>query len=190
MYIISQNISNYDIPFPPDAIFRINLAWVESIETLTNLVEKHRSHELFIDIPIGRTKPPNNKYDVSEIIPIIEKYPNVRYLAISNVEKPSDFIPIQNQVPKRVTIVPKIESSEGVNNLQEIVSSLQSTTKVIMLDHDDLYTSLIKNGKKPSDFKDYLMKLSQFCDQNNIVLLRTVGVIFSDKEKKVNQYIK
>jgi hypothetical protein len=190
MYIISQNISNYDIPFPADAIFRINLAWVESIEALTSLVEKHASHELFIDIPIGRTKPPNNKYDLGEIIPIIEKYHNIRYLAISNVEKSSDFVQIQSQIPERVTIVPKIENSEGINNLAEIISHLRSPTKVIMLDHDDLYTSLIKNGKKASDFKDYLIKLSQFCDQNKIVLLRTVGVIFSDMEKKVNQYIK
>lgn len=190
MYIISQNISNYDMPFPVDAIFRINLAWVESIQVLTNLVEKHATHELFIDIPIGRTKPPNNKYVISEIIPIIEKYRNIKYLAISNVEKPSDFIQIQNQIPQRVTIVPKIESSDGIDNLSEIISHLKSQTKIVMLDHDDLYTSLIKNGKKPSDFKDYLTKLSQFCDQNKIILLRTVGVIFSDMEKKVNQYIK
>lgn len=173
-----------------DAIFRINLAWVESIEVLTKLVEKHTTHDLFVDIPIGRTKPPNNKYSVSEIIPIVEKYHNIKYLAVSNVEKSSDFLQIQNQVPKRVTIVPKIESPQGIDNLPEILSHLQSPTKVIMLDHDDLYTSLIKNGKTPSDFKDYLIKLAQFCDKNNVVLLRTVGVIFSDKEKKVDQYIK
>ncbi|MFM7795945.1 MAG: hypothetical protein ACKO7N_04205, partial [Candidatus Nitrosotenuis sp.] len=166
------------------------LAWVESVEVLISLVEKHVTHQLFIDIPIGRTKPPSNRYDISEIIHVIEKYDNIRYLAISNVEKPEDFIQIQNQIPERVIIVPKIESTSGVNHIQEIISSLRASNKIIMLDHDDLYTSLIKNGKNPSDFKDYLIKLSEFCNKNDVILLRTIGVIFSDEEKKINQYVK
>ena len=42
MLIVSQNITNYDIPLPKDAVFRINLAWVNSIEELENLLQKHQ----------------------------------------------------------------------------------------------------------------------------------------------------
>jgi len=38
MLIVSQNITNYDIPVPENAIFRINLAWVISIDELTNIL--------------------------------------------------------------------------------------------------------------------------------------------------------
>ena len=34
MLIVSQNLSNYDMNIPEDAIFRINLAWVNNIEEL------------------------------------------------------------------------------------------------------------------------------------------------------------
>jgi len=34
------------------------------------------------------------------------------------------------------------------------------------------------------------LKLIEFCNENNIILLRTVGVIFSDDEKRITQYIK
>lgn len=41
MLIISQNASNYDIPIPKNAVYRINLAWVNSIEELEKLLKKH-----------------------------------------------------------------------------------------------------------------------------------------------------
>ena len=33
-------------------------------------------------------------------------------------------------------------------------------------------------------------KIEAFCDKNNVVLLRTIGVIFSDEEKRTTQYVK
>ena len=59
-----------------------------------------------------------------------------------------------------------------------------------MLDHDDLYSNLIKNHESPEKFKEYVYILSEFCKKNNIVMLRTVGVIFSDEETRVTQYLK
>jgi len=32
--------------------------------------------------------------------------------------------------------------------------------------------------------------LKEFCEKNSVVLLRTIGVIFSDEEKRTTQYIK
>jgi hypothetical protein len=31
--------------------------------------------------------------------------------------------------------------------------------------------------------------LIEFCDKNNIKLLRTVGVVFNDEEKRLSQYV-
>ena len=59
-----------------------------------------------------------------------------------------------------------------------------------MLDHDDLYSILIKNKEPATKFTDYIKKLTEFCRKNNVVLLRTIGVIFSDEEKRATQYIK
>ena len=83
MLIVSQNITNYDINLPSDAIFRINLAWINNLDTLKNILEKHSENNIFIDLPKNRTKPPNNKYSMNEIKPILENYSNIKYIAIS-----------------------------------------------------------------------------------------------------------
>jgi len=53
-----------------------------------------------------------------------------------------------------------------------------------MLDHDDLYSSLVKSNKS-SSFKEYVNNLIDFCNENNIILLRTKGVIFGDDEGRI-----
>ena len=62
--------------------------------------------------------------------------------------------------------------------------------KIIMLDHDDLYSNLITNNEKPEKFKDYIIELTKFCQKNNVIMLRTIGVIFSDEETRNTQYIR
>ena len=37
MILISQNITNYDIPIPENSVFRINLAWINTLEELKKL---------------------------------------------------------------------------------------------------------------------------------------------------------
>jgi len=58
-----------------------------------------------------------------------------------------------------------------------------------MLDHDDLFSTLTKLAEPPSNFKNYINELVEFCKENNITLLRTIGVIFSDEEKRITEYI-
>ena len=58
-----------------------------------------------------------------------------------------------------------------------------------MLDHDDLFSKLVKNNESKENFKFYIQKLVDYCNSNNIVLLRTIGVIFGDEEKKVSDYM-
>ena len=59
-----------------------------------------------------------------------------------------------------------------------------------MLDHDDLFSSIIRNNEDKNSFQEYVKKLISFCDEENISLLRTVGVMFSDDEKRITQYEK
>ena len=85
MRIFSQNIINYGIPIPKNSILRINLAWINSIEELEIILQKNNNSEIFLDLPVGRTKPPNNKYSFDDIVIILKKNDNIRYFAISNV---------------------------------------------------------------------------------------------------------
>ena len=189
MKIFSQNILNYGIPVPENSILRINLAWINSMEDLTFILKKNKNSDIFLDLLIGRTKPPNNKYSFEDILTIIQNYKNIKYFAVSNVNYPNDIQEVIEKIPEHVSLVPKIESPEGVKNIHSI-NDLLCPQKIIMLDHDDLYSNLIKKNEKPEKFKEYISNLSNFCQKNNVLMLRTIGVIFSDDETRVTQYSK
>ena len=189
MRIFSQNILNYDIEIPVDSILRINLAWVNTLDDLISILKKYESSKIFLDLPIGRTKPPNNKYSFDDLISIISRNKNVRYFAISNVNSSQDLENFIHKIPKHVSLVPKIESPEGVLNIKDITDILRNK-KIIMLDHDDLFSNLIKKKEEPEKFKDYIITLTDFCHNNNVTMLRTIGVVFSDEEKRDTQYMK
>jgi citrate lyase beta subunit len=189
MRIFSQNIINYGIPIPKNSLLRINLAWVNSIEELEIILQKNNNSEIFLDLPVGRTKPPNNKYSFDDIVIILKKNDNIRYFAISNVNSADNIRELIEKIPKHVSLVPKIESSDGVKNIEEI-TKLLGDKKIIMLDHDDLYSNLIKKNEEPEKFKEYISNLTNFCQKNNIIMLRTIGVIFSDEETRITQYSK
>ena len=189
MRIFSQNIINYGIPVPENSILRINLAWVNSIEELEIILQKNNNSDIFLDLPVGRTKPPNNKYSFDDIVIILKKNDNIRYFAISNVNSADNIRELIEKIPKHVSLVPKIESPDGVKNIEEI-TKLLGDKKIIMLDHDDLYSNLIKKNEEPEKFKEYISNLTNFCQKNNIIMLRTIGVIFSDEETRITQYSK
>ena len=188
MLIISQNLTNYEIDIPQDAIFRVNLAWVNNLKELEDILEKHRSHKIFLDLPTNRTKPPNNKYGMDELIPIIKSNQNIKYFSVSNINSVDDLEMYFNIIPKHIILVPKIESVDGVLNIKQITDAL-GTNKIIMLDHDDLYSSIIKSNQPTSKFLECFKKLVEHCKNHNVILLRTIGVIFSDDEKKISDYI-
>ncbi len=162
MLIISQNVTNYDIPINDDAIFRINLAWVDGIDELKQILETHQNRKIFIDLPINRTKPPNNRYALDEIIKIIKLYDNIAYFAISNVEGESNLSEYIEKLPKSITLVPKIESHRGVDNNEEIAKCLDYKPRVMMLDHDDLYSNLLKSKISPDKLLFILISLQIF----------------------------
>ena len=102
MLIISQNLTNYDIQIPKDAIFRVNLAWCDSINQLNNILKKHQNTPIFLDLPIKRIKPPNNRYAIEDLISVINSNEHIRYLAISNVESDTDLKKYVELLPKNL----------------------------------------------------------------------------------------
>jgi len=188
--IVSQNITNYGIKVPKDSVLRINLAWCDSIADLKSILEKHGNDKIFLDLPTKRIKPPNNRYTIDDLVPIIKHYKQIKYFAISNVESANDLQIYIEKIPHSVILIPKIESPDAVKNIFEIINAIPSNERIVMLDHDDLFSKLVKNNEPTNNFKTYVQKLVDFCNTNNITLLRTIGVIFSDEEKRVSQYVK
>ena len=173
---------------PDDVIFRINLAWINDLETLEDILKKHPNRKIFVDLPKNRTKPPNNRYSMDQIKPILENYSNIKYFAISNVDSKEILSEFMKYLPKHIVPVPKIESPLGVQNIREISESL-GKEKIVMLDHDDLYSSMLKSKDDPKNFPIYLESLIDFCNKNDVTLLRTVCVMFADTEKRVSDYV-
>tara|TARA_B100000678_G_scaffold260316_1_gene241060 strand:- start:1422 stop:2015 length:594 start_codon:yes stop_codon:yes gene_type:complete len=190
LLVISQNVFSYDLSLPKDAILRINLAWCNSLDYLKSVLDTHKEFVFFIDLPVSRIKPPNNKYSLEDLIPIIESHKQIRYFAVSNVESKNDLQPFLEKLPDYINIVPKIESPKAVLNIKEICDSLKTEKKIVMLDHDDLFSSIIHSNEDKNSFQECIKMLIDFCEENDISLLRTVGVMFSDDEKRVTQYEK
>ena len=190
MRIISQNVTNFGIEVSKDTIFRINLAWCSSVKQLRDILDAHKNNSIFLDLPIKRIKPPNNKYTLDDLIPVISSYNQIKYFAISNVESPDDLEDYIQKIPANIILVPKIESPTAIQNISEIVNAIPTDEKILMLDHDDLFSAIIKNNEPVDIFKKYIQQLVDYCNSNKIILLRTIGVIFSDEEKRISEYIK
>ena len=190
MRIISQNVTNYGIEVPKDTIFRINLAWCSSVDELKAMLQKHRDNKIFLDLPIKRIKTPNNRYTLDDLIPIILSHQQIKYFAVSNVESPDDLESFIKKLPPGVILVPKIESPTAIKNISDIVNVLPANEKILMLDHDDLFSAIIKSNEPVDVFKKYIQQLVDYCNSNKIILLRTIGVMFSDEEKRISEYIK
>ena len=139
-------------------------------------------------MPTNRTKPPNNKYSIDELVPILKSNQNIKYFAVSNINSIDDLEMYFDIIPKHITLIPKIESVDGISNIKQITDAL-GTTKIIMFDHDDLYSSIIKSEQPVSKFLECFKNLAGYCNNHDVVLLRTIGVVFGDQEKKITDYI-
>ena len=190
MRIISQNVTNYGIEVSKDTIFRINLAWCSSIDELKVMLQKHSDNKIFLDLPIKRIKTPNNRYTLDDLIPIISSHKQIKYFAVSNVESSDDLKYFIKKLPQNIILVPKIESPTAIKNISDIVNALPTDEKILMLDHDDLFSEIIKNNEATDVFKKYIQQLTDYCNSNKVTLLRTIGVIFSDEEKRISEYVK
>ena len=126
---------------------------------------------------------------MDDLIPVITSYNQIKYFAISNVESSDDLKNYIEKIPTNIVLVPKIESPMAIQNVSEIVNAIPTDKKILMLDHDDLFAKILKNGEPVDNFKIYIQKLVDFCNSNKVILLRTIGVMFSDEEKRISDYI-
>jgi len=174
MLIISNNVKSIGMEFPKDAVIRINIAWIRSLEDLVKILTDNASHDIWVDYPTGRRKPPVPTLAWEDVVGLLPYYNNVKYFAFSNGEEAEAVKEIRSQVPSDIKLIPKIETVKGIKNLLAIVEAAQTDT--IMFDAEDLYTDLSGDAMIFGLLSDYTRKL---CADNGITCLRLQGVIFA-----------
>ena len=177
MIIVSQHLRNIeDFQINPDdrIVWRVNLAWVNSIKDAKKILQELGNEDVYLDYPHGRTKPPKPTITIKDAVGLANAYNNVKYFAISNAEKPEEILLRKGQLRKGIEVVPKIETFLGVDCLEEIIE--KTGIKYIMLDKDDLYLDL---GKDSQDFELSVEAIRERTNRLNIKLLELQGVIFA-----------
>ena len=155
-----------------NVVVRINMAHVKDANELEKFVSV--SHDIFLDYPKGRTKPPVPSLSFTEAIDKVKKYKNIKYFAISNIEEVSEVNLICEMLPDGVSFVPKIETLRGVLNLNKLFDT--GKIKHIMLDSEDLYTDIGNDVELFLNLKDRVKKT---CEEYDVELLQLYGVVFS-----------
>lgn len=178
MVIVSNHLlEKTKIEFSQEhVVIRINVAWIRTKEELTNLLGKIK-HEIFLDYPQGRSKPPRPTLSLDETIELIPRFSNIKYFAVSNVEDPIAVAKIKACLPNSVELVPKIETKIGIEMLSEIIDSID--TKHIMLDKEDLYTNV---GLDQVLFEALVEQARQTCKKKGVADLELQGVVFAPHE--------
>jgi len=173
MLLISNNVEELGVPYPKDAVIRINTAWVNTKDSLITELNRLKDYSIYLDFPIGRSKPPLPKMTWKEILEVVAVYKNIKYVAWSNAEKPEDLKYARFQLPEDVMLVPKIETLIGVLKLEEIVAA--SDTKLIMIDKEDLATA----AKSAEVYQHFLEHARMVAQQLGIEAIELKGVIFN-----------
>jgi len=177
MILISNNVGKY-MRLPKDAIIRVNMAWIKTVEDLDKILIKNNTKKVFLDYPQGRSKPPKPTLTLEQGYEFCAKYPNINYFAVSNIEQISNIKEIQAKLPTHVEFVPKIETLKGVKNLTNIV--YDCGIKTLMLDKEDLYLDVKKNN---DEFFKCIELTRGICEGLNVNLLELEGVVFVRRTK-------
>lgn len=179
MLLVSHYLlSATPIDFPKESVvLRINVAWIKNKNELLSLLKKMK-HDVYLDYPQGRSKPPRPKLTLNEAISIAHKFPNIKYFAVSNVEEPEAIFAIKSQLPPHIEVVPKIETKLGVKNMQAIIRKLG--TKYVMLDKEDLYIDVNRNSKT---FENLVASARKQAIREGINILELHGVVFLPYKK-------
>ena len=125
-----------------NVVIRINMAHVKNKEELEKFVNV--PHDIFLDYPKGRTKPPTPSLHIPDALEMMQKHENIKYFAVSNIQTNSETQMVINTLPKHVSFVPKIETWMGVVKLAKILKN--NPIKYIMLDAEDLYTNVYNDS--------------------------------------------
>lgn len=181
MLILSRHFTDCGLKIPENAIVRLNLAWEPSIKELKLHLGKFKKNDIMIDVPIGRKKAPNTRWNIDEIIEITN-HPRVKYLAISNVNEAEDLMLYLFKVRHSINIIPKIESLFAIENIEEITNFLR-LPKIISLDTEDLFTDLVRQ-RKEKFYSKYMRQLFEDCEKLDVKVLGLCGVGFSELTKE------
>ena len=173
MLIISNHLfDKTDLSFPEHVVARVNVAWVNTLPELHDILTRLK-HDVYLDYPQGRTKPPTPVISLEDTITTAHQFPHIKHFAVSNVEDPEDIFRIKEQLPFSIGIVPKIETELGINNLEKIVERIQN--QYIMFDKEDLYLDVDRDTEK---FQSLIDLARQKSKELGIEILELHGVIF------------
>lgn len=173
MLLISNHLmAKGGFVLPDHAVVRVNVAWIPTMEKLIETLRDIK-HDVYLDYPQGRTKPPRPKISLEDTIALVPQFPQVRYFAVSNVEEPDAIYAIKMQLPAHVGIVPKIETKRGIENLEAIVAKIQN--RHIMFDKEDLYLDI---NRDPELFEQLVEITRQKSKALGITVLELHGVVF------------
>ena len=161
------------VKFPREhVVLRINVAWMKDRAELIRIL-KSLKHDIYLDYPQGRSKPPRPKLSLEEAIKIAHQFPTVKYFAVSNVEDPKKIKAIKDQLPAHIEVVPKIETEKGIKNMRKIIDAIRTTN--VMLDKEDLYVDVKRDSKK---FDALVKEARTKAKAAKINLLELHGVVF------------
>jgi len=177
MIIVSNNLQKY-MALPNDSVIRINMAWVNTVEELEQILKTNEDKDVFLDYPQGRTKPPTPVIAMETAYDLCAKWKNVKYFAVSNIEKVSIVKEIQAKLPPTVQFVPKIETKMGIKRLGEII--YDCGIKMLMLDKEDLYLNVKKDN---DEFFKCVQHVRDICEGLNVSVLELEGVVFSERKR-------
>jgi|6_EtaG_2_1085325.scaffolds.fasta_scaffold05669_3 citrate lyase beta subunit len=155
-------------------VIRINMAHVKDMKELHKFVKV--DYDIFLDYPKGRSKPPVPVLDMNDALEVMSQYKNIKYFATSNIEEVSEVDIICDIIPDTVSFVPKIETLQGVLNLEKIFEG--GRVKHIMLDTEDLYTDIRNDVELFLNLKN---RVKNTCDEYDVELLELYGVVFNGK---------
>ncbi|OHA65127.1 MAG: hypothetical protein A2672_03265 [Candidatus Wildermuthbacteria bacterium RIFCSPHIGHO2_01_FULL_49_22b] len=173
MLIVSNHLmAKGGFVLPDHAVVRVNVAWIPTKEKLVETLGEIK-HDIYLDYPQGRTKPPKPTIALHETIAIIPQFPQIKHFAVSNVEDPEAIHAIKTQLPSHVGIVPKIETRRGIENLEAIVEKIQN--RYIMFDKEDLYLDV---DRDPVQFEALIDLARQKSKKLGIEILELHGVVF------------
>ena len=155
-----------------DVVVRINMAHVKDTKELEKFISV--PYDIFLDYPKGRTKPPTPNLHIPDALKMMQKYKNIKYFAVSNIQTNSETNMIIDTIPTHVSFVPKIETWMGVVKLDKILKN--NPIKYIMLDAEDLYTNVYNDQEMFLSLKNRARKT---CNNNNVTMLELYGVVFN-----------
>jgi hypothetical protein len=171
MILISNHLLRlHAIDISPDAVIRINVAWVRDMAQLAEYLDI--PHDVFLDYPQGRKKPPIATITLDEAIIMANNSRNVKYFALSNAEDALQLTRIRAKLNDTIELVPKIETMRGAHNVVAITQACRATR--VMLDKEDLFTDA---GDQYEHFAAWLRK---DCARIGVKVLELAGVVFDD----------